>query len=475
MSATDQKVFPARAVVIALPARDSRVSEPAVRAVMATLGTDTTLRQVREALGGGSLRDIARTVKAVRGGDSLAAVRASLPADADLAPQIVAAIDGLRDQVAALRAPASPSSATLDTSLATALAEQEARWTKRFATLTQAITSQAAPKSLPNQKAADDGAVAALSSQVMALEPLVRGIERRIAMLTNSVDADRRERVLPAPAAETPSVGETFAPLEAKLHRLTQTVDAQFGLIRRVVAAVPPKAEYTDPVESIAAAELRGELRKARAATTRLASKLKTRIDQVLVAIEEAARKANRKASAKVSRRTATAKRKTAEKSTATAKQKNVALPQAARKATVASGRTPLRSRAKPSVTKSRRKATASAVAKAHARSKVPPRRKTSAAQRKTTASVRAKKAMPQSVRKKSASTAVATPQRRNAKVTSRMPAPRADQRTPARGAASATAVRIAVGKTAAARHTAQRTTSPKRGIPSKASARLKR
>lgn len=93
MSTSAQRL-PAGAVIVDLPARRSRVSPEAVRAVVATLGDRATLARVRQALGGGSMRDIARVVKEVRE-TPLAKARASLARDADLAPALVSGLDAL--------------------------------------------------------------------------------------------------------------------------------------------------------------------------------------------------------------------------------------------------------------------------------------------------------------------------------------------------------------------------------------------
>jgi len=302
MSATAQTLLPAGAILIKMPARKARVTKPAVRAVLATLGPHTTQRQIREALGGGSLRDISRIRHELEADGSLATQRASMPADADLAPVLVAAIEDLQQQVGALRLQQAPRMSTAGIeaqlrALANTLADQEKRWSERFAALTKTVapTEKKQPARKPEETPAQ-------ARQIWALEQQLRGIDRHVTGLSERIDADRRERELPAPQAVDEGDGPTLELLQAKVDRVIHTVDAQFGWVRRIESktdalASPSGSPAADPPPASAAAvaQIRTELRTLRAAGTRQSRATQAQVDLVLAAIAKATVKPKRR------------------------------------------------------------------------------------------------------------------------------------------------------------------------------------
>ena len=93
----DRKVaFAARSVVVVVPARRTRVTDAAVRDVVAQLGEDASVRAVREALGGGSLRDVSAALKRAKAAPSERA-RQDLAADVPEEAALVRALQRLED------------------------------------------------------------------------------------------------------------------------------------------------------------------------------------------------------------------------------------------------------------------------------------------------------------------------------------------------------------------------------------------
>ncbi len=226
----------AKTVSVTLPARRAFVTRDAVAAVL-TKSPTASLRKVREALGGGSLADISEVVAAVRG-KRVVALRDALQDGPDLGGRVVDVIEQLASQMAQLQATVdaqyrasqrrAPTASDMDT-IVSALERAEARWAQRLASVTAAI---AEVKHLATMERSVPPAPEPFLDKTVAT--MLHAIEGRLLSLTQVVDADRREPAVPISPPAVPAEAEA---LRRQVHRLTQTVDAQFGLVRRVAHA----------------------------------------------------------------------------------------------------------------------------------------------------------------------------------------------------------------------------------------------
>lgn len=242
------------AVTVLLPRRRFYVTRDAVAAVLAS-APNASLRQVRAALGGGSLRDISEMVGAVRGKE-LRTLHEALHRDQDLGCKLVDVIEQLVSQVAQLQrtvhslsaASAAPASHTdvdvrrEEKTVLAALERYDARNAQRMAAISAAIADF---KRLVTTES-DTAAAEATQRQrelVDQLPAALHSIEARISNLARTIDVDRLERAQSTNSLEAPEVEG----LQRQVHRMTQTVDAQFGLVRRLAQSVQaPTAQIAE-------------------------------------------------------------------------------------------------------------------------------------------------------------------------------------------------------------------------------------
>lgn len=239
------------AVTVLLPRRRFYVTRDAVAAVLAS-APNASLRQVRAALGGGSLRDISEMVGAVRGKE-LGALHQALHRDQDLGGKLVDVIEQLVSQVAQLQrtvhslsaASAAPASHTDvdvprgEKTVLAALERYDARNAQQMAAISAVIADFKRLVTTESNTAAA-GTTQRQRELVDQLPAALHSIEARISNLARTIDVDRLERAQSTNSLEAPEVEG----LQRQVHRMTQTVDAQFGLVRRLAqSAQAPTAQ----------------------------------------------------------------------------------------------------------------------------------------------------------------------------------------------------------------------------------------
>jgi len=339
-------------VTVTLPARTAYVTREAVAAVLAQ-HPSASLRAVRQALGGGSLRDVTEMVKAVRQ-RRVQPLRAALAADTDLGTAVVDVVDRLIGQIAQLQvtvealatsacapiaAPAPATAAALTAAATQAAAAVDVSVSKRLQHAIETLDARVAKQLEPLKKFA-----AAEAKPQEAVAHALRAVEARVEAVASAVDTHFRKRqvtVVPAPPVPPDPAGTVTAHTQS-LQRLTNTVDAQFGLVKQVVQSLaqarPPGADAAPaPIDPALADTVRREAQR----TQRL---LRTQA-RAQVATQEAlaARLAGIEAAltSPARRRPAAARKKAPASSTATRSARRTVTPSTTRSSAVATTRTP--------------------------------------------------------------------------------------------------------------------------------------